>query len=40
MLPPGTIEAFGLFLVRTSALVLAAPLFGLALPLLGRARRR
>jgi len=28
MLPPGTIEAFGLFLVRTSALILAAPLLG------------
>jgi len=25
---PGTIEAFGLYLVRTSALVLAAPVFG------------
>jgi flagellar biosynthetic protein FliR len=35
VLPPGTIEAFGLFLVRTSALVLAAPLFGLALPFSG-----
>ena len=35
MLLPGTIEAFGLFLVRTSALVLAAPLFGLALPFSG-----
>ncbi len=28
MLPPGTIEAFGLYLVRTSAMVLAAPLLG------------
>ena len=28
MLPPGTIEAFGLFLVRTSALVLGAPIIG------------
>ena len=28
MLPPGTIEAFGLYLVRTSALILAAPLLG------------
>jgi len=27
-LPPGTLEAFGLFLVRTSALVLASPLIG------------
>ena len=35
MLPPGTIEAFGLFGVRTSALVLAAPLFGVALPFSG-----
>ncbi|MDA1263450.1 MAG: flagellar biosynthetic protein FliR [Planctomycetota bacterium] len=26
--PPGTLEAFGLFLVRTSALVLASPLLG------------
>ena len=26
--PPGTLEAFGLYLTRTSALVLAAPLFG------------
>ena len=34
-LPPGTIEAFGLFAVRTSALVLAAPLFGVALPFSG-----
>lgn len=29
---PGAIEALGLFLTRTSALVLAAPLFGVALP--------
>lgn len=28
MLPPGTLEAFGLYLARTSALVLGAPLFG------------
>lgn len=28
MFPPGMIEAFGLFLVRTSALILAAPLLG------------
>lgn len=28
MFPPGTIEAFGLYLVRTSALVLGAPLLG------------
>jgi len=28
MFPPGTIEAFGLFLVRTSAMILAAPLLG------------
>ena len=35
MLAPGTIEGFGLVLVRTSALVLAAPLFGLALPFSG-----
>jgi flagellar biosynthesis protein FliR len=28
MLPAGTIEAFGLFVVRTSVLVLASPLFG------------
>jgi flagellar biosynthetic protein FliR len=35
VLPPGTIEGFGLVLVRTSALVLAAPLFGLALPFSG-----
>lgn len=28
MLPAGTIEAFGLFAVRTSVLVMAAPLFG------------
>jgi flagellar biosynthetic protein FliR len=34
-LPAGTIEAFGLVLVRVSALVLAAPLFGLALPFSG-----
>jgi flagellar biosynthesis protein FliR len=27
-LPPGTLEAFGLYLTRTSALVVAAPLFG------------
>lgn len=27
-LVPGTLEAFGLYLIRTSALVLAAPLFG------------
>jgi flagellar biosynthetic protein FliR len=33
--PAGTIEAFGLVLVRVSALVLAAPLFGLALPFSG-----
>lgn len=26
--PPGTLEAFGLFMVRTSALVLASPLLG------------
>lgn len=35
MLEPGTIAAFGLFGVRTSALVLAAPMFGLALPFSG-----
>ena len=35
MLAPGTIEAFGLVMVRTSALVLAAPLFGVALPFSG-----
>jgi hypothetical protein len=35
VLAPGTIEGFGLVLVRTSALVLAAPLFGLALPFSG-----
>jgi flagellar biosynthetic protein FliR len=35
VLVPGTIEAFGLVLVRTSALVLAAPLFGVALPFSG-----
>ncbi|TAJ21879.1 MAG: type III secretion protein [Planctomycetota bacterium] len=29
-MPPGTIEAFGLYLVRMSAFVLAAPLFGLS----------
>ena len=28
MMLPGTIEAFGLYLVRTSALVLASPLLG------------
>ena len=28
MFPAGTLEAFGLYLVRTSALVLAAPLLG------------
>lgn len=28
LLPPGTLEAFGLYLVRTSALVLGAPLLG------------
>lgn len=28
LLPPGTLGAFGLYLVRTSALVLAAPIFG------------
>lgn len=28
MFPPGTIEAFGLYLVRTSALVLGAPILG------------
>jgi flagellar biosynthetic protein FliR len=28
-IPPGTLEAFGLFLVRTSALVLSAPVLGL-----------
>lgn len=27
-LPPGTLEAFGLYLVRTSALILASPLLG------------
>ncbi|HUR27564.1 MAG TPA: flagellar biosynthetic protein FliR [Planctomycetota bacterium] len=27
-LPPGTLAAFGLYLVRTSAMVLAAPIFG------------
>ena len=27
-LPPGTLAAFGLYLVRTSAMVLSAPLFG------------
>lgn len=30
MLPPGTIEAFGLFAVRTSVLVLASPLLGVS----------
>lgn len=34
-LQAGTIEAFGLVLVRVSALVLAAPMFGLALPFSG-----
>ncbi len=29
MLPPGTLESFGLYLVRTSVLVLFAPLFGI-----------
>jgi flagellar biosynthesis protein FliR len=33
--PPGAIEGFGLILVRVSALVLAAPMFGLALPFSG-----
>jgi len=28
LVPPGTLEAFGLFLARTSALVVAAPLLG------------
>lgn len=28
VLPPGTIAAFGLYLVRTSAMVLSAPVFG------------
>ncbi len=32
---PGTIEAFGLFLTRTSALVLFAPVFAAALPFSG-----
>lgn len=35
LLPPGSIENFGLVLARVSALVLAAPLFGLALPFSG-----
>lgn len=35
MLPPGTIEAFGLYGVRTSALVMAAPMFGASLPFAG-----
>jgi len=30
LLPAGTLEAFGLYLVRTSALVLSSPLFGSA----------
>lgn len=30
VLPPGTLAAFGLYLVRTSALVLASPFFGAA----------
>ncbi|HVS18824.1 MAG TPA: flagellar biosynthetic protein FliR [Planctomycetota bacterium] len=34
-LPEGTILTFGLVLVRVSALVLAAPMFGLALPFSG-----
>lgn len=29
-MPPGTLEAFGLYLLRTSALVLASPLLGLS----------
>lgn len=28
LFPPGTLEAFGLYLARTSAMVIAAPLFG------------
>jgi flagellar biosynthetic protein FliR len=33
--PPGTLEAFALYIVRTSVLVLASPLFGSGVGLLG-----